>query len=287
MKKIVSIFCAVLSVVLIICFVSNSFKNQDKPTYTDVSGNGLLKVHYIDVGQGDSCFIELPNDETMLIDCGLAKYSDTVTSYISSLGVTTIDYLIATHGDSDHIGGMEDIFENFVVESCYTSYVKSKTQTYQRFLDAVENEGLTLITPSSGDYRIDSESLDVLVEGPDKSRTTSDTNDASVVLLISYFESDFLFTGDSSYEMLESYDIGDIEVFKASHHGSYTGVSYELINELSPEYSVISVGSNNRYNHPHDEALELLKNSKIYMTSTNGTVVAECNGKDINFTTEK
>lgn len=283
MRRIVGIV-VVLAVVLSLYFIRiNFYNNSDLAD----SGYGQLKVHYIDVGQGDSCFIELPNGDTMLIDGGQAKYGVTVSNYISSLGYNDIDFLVATHGDADHIGSLPKIFEDFTVENCYTSFVPSNTKTYEKFVKAVEDEGIELSKPFSGDYIIDEQSFDVKVIGPDKTENQSDKNDASVVLLISFYDYDFLFTGDAPSDVLEEYNIGDIEVLKASHHGSKTGVSQKLINELSPEYSIISVAAKNKYNHPNGETLELLKNSRIYMTSEFGNITAVCDKNSLEFTTEK
>ena len=295
-RRIISI-SVVFAVLLSLYFIRTNFYNNgytadnngDISNHSDISsdGYGQLKVHYIDVGQGDSCFIELPNGDTMLIDGGQAKYGVTVSNYIASLGYNDIDFLIATHGDADHIGSLPKIFEDFEVESCYTSYVPSKTKTYQYFLEAVEDEGIELLKAYSGEYIIDEQNFDIKVIGPNKAAKQSDTNDASVVILVSFYNYDFLFTGDASSDVLENYNIGDIEVLKASHHGSKTGVSEELVNELSPEYSVISVAAKNRYNHPHSETLELLKNSEIYMTSEFGNITAVCDKSSLEFVTEK
>lgn len=282
-RRIVGIIVAI-AILLSLYFIRINFYNNSN--LAD-SGYGQLKVHYIDVGQGDSCFIELPNGDTMLIDGGQAKYGTTVSNYISSLGYNDIDFLVATHGDADHIGSLPKIFEDFTVESCYTSFVPSNTKTYERFVKAVADEGIELSKSFSGDYIIDEQNFDIKVMGPDKTENQSDTNDASVVLLISFYDYDFLFTGDAPSDVLEDYNIGDIEVLKASHHGSKTGVSQELINELSPEYSVISVAAKNKYNHPNSETLELLKNSKIYMTSEFGNIIAVCDKNSLEFTTEK
>lgn len=278
-KRLISLILAI-AVFISLYLIRNSL-------YDAQINSNQLKAHYIDVGQGDSCFIELPNGETMLIDGGQAKYGATVSNYISSLGYNSIDYLVATHGDADHIGSLYKIFDDFEVESCYTSCIPSNTKTYEKFLESVKDEGIELQMPNAGDFIIDEESLDIEVMGPDKQLISDDTNDASVVLLISFYDYDFLFTGDAPNNILEEYNIGDIEVLKASHHGSRTGVSQELINELSPEYSVISVAAQNRYNHPHSETLELLKNSEIYMTSENGNIMAVCDKDSLKFITEK
>ncbi len=282
MKKFISVLCVVVIILTLYFIRINYYETPPKSAdYKD------LKVHFLDVGQGDSCFIELPNNETVLIDSGVSKYANEVSTYIAALGVDTIDYLVATHGDADHIGGLYKIFENFNVESCFTSFVKSETQTYERFLKAVEDEGIELEYATSGEMILDEPNLDIEVLGPDSTKKYSDTNDASVVLLISFYEYDFLFTGDATNTVLESYNIGDIEVLKASHHGSRTGISQKLVRVLKPEYTIISAGINNRYNHPHKETIDALCSSKIYKTSDCGTITAICNEKELKFETAR
>jgi len=280
-KKLLKTIAIILIVLVLYCFRNPTiFKKAP-------SSENKLKAHFIDVGQGDSCFIELPNGETMLIDCGESKHSNDVATYIADLGYETIDYVVATHGDADHIGGFYQIFDDFQIENCYTSFYKSTTKTYERFCDAVENEGIAMQTAYTNDYILDTDYLDIKVLGPNKNLDYEDTNAASVVLLVSYYSTDILFTGDATYQMLEEYQIGDIELLKASHHGSRTGVSKRLINEIRPEFSVISAGVNNRYNHPHKETLMLLKNSQIYCTNEYGTITAICDGEIIEFNTQK
>lgn len=288
-KRIISALLAIIVILSLYLIRINIYDDYDYNNSGEAvtADYGQLKAHFIDVGQGDSCFIELPNSETMLIDSGEAKYSGTVSNYISTLGYNKINYVVATHGDADHIGGLAEIFENFDIENCYTSYVESETKTYQKFKNAVEYEGIELQKPYSGDFIVDERDLDVKVVGPSSSRNLSDTNDASVVILISFYSYDFLFTGDAPADVLDDYNIGDIEVLKASHHGSRTGVSKSLINELSPEYSVISVAAKSKYNHPHEETLELLKDSEIYKTSDCGTIIAVCEQTSLEFITEK
>ncbi len=273
-KKLIKIIATILIIVAIYCY-------KNPPPFITVTPEGTLQTHFIDVGQGDSCFIEMPNGETMLIDSGESKYSSNVCNYICNLGYNSIDYVVATHGDADHIGGFYQVFDDFEIKNCYTSYFKSSTKTYQKFCESVKNEGIEMQLAYKDDYIIDTEHFDVKVLGPDENTDYENINDASVVLLISFYENDLLFTGDSPYQMLEDYDIGDVELLKASHHGSRTGVSRSLVDEISPEYTIISAGLNNRYNHPHQETLNLLEDSQIYCTSNCGNIIAKCDGKDI------
>lgn len=281
----------ILSVVLVIVLLVGAFYFREyyiaqNRSLVETSADGELKVHYIDVGQGDSSFIELPNEETMLIDSGEAKYGDELSEYISSLGYKTIDYVVATHADADHIGAMATVFENFEIESCYTSPVPSNTKTYGKFLKAVEDEGIELNYPKQNDFIIDTENLEIEVLGP-KSEKSSDTNNSSVVLEISYYEYDFLFTGDADCETLLSYDLEEVEVLKVSHHGSRTGTNRELLDVVSPQYAVISVATKNKYSHPHEEVIRLLSGIVTYKTSESGTVVAFCDKNNLTFSTEK
>lgn len=121
---------------------TTSSQNNDPVESTEITmptDNGLLTVHFIDVGQGDSEFIELPNGETMLIDAGESEYGDKVTTYIYKQGYDTIDYVVATHLHSDHIGGMSNVIDNFNVKNFYTTSDMTITNTYEKLLDSVEN----------------------------------------------------------------------------------------------------------------------------------------------------
>lgn len=284
-RKIIS----VLSVIILFVGLF-SFREYYLGKTNKASGNynsELLKVHFIDVGQGDSSFIELPNSETMLIDSGEAKYGDKLTEYISSLGYKSIDYVVATHADADHIGGMAKVFDDFEIENCYTSTVDADTKTYDRFLESVKNEGIELNYPKQNDFIINDGNLEIEVLGHDGKEKSSDTNNSSVVLEISYYEYDFLFTGDADFQTLLKYDLDEVEVLKVSHHGSRTGTSRKLLNVLSPEYAVISVAAKNRYSHPHEEVIRLLSGIKTYKTSESGTVIAQCDKNKLEFSTEK
>ncbi len=269
----------VLAVFLYQVLANEFFKPQSKTPAKE------MKIHFVDVGQGDSTFIELPNGETMLIDASEEKYGQTVVEYIQGLGYEKIDYCIGTHAHSDHIGGMKTVFEQLQVESCFTTEQKNDTNDYENFVDAVENEGISLQTASADDVIVESDNLKVEVVGPYKDEYYEDLNDSSLVILISYFDNDFLITGDAGYSRIDDYDIGDIEVLRVSHHGSYTGTSDRLLNLITPEHAVISVGENNKYGHPHTGVMRLFKKHKIqtYRTDMLGDVVAVCDESSLTF----
>ncbi len=252
------------------------FAPESEPDYGE---NGPpMKVHFIDVGQGDSTFIELPNGETMLIDAGEEDYAFEVAEYIKNLGYTEIDYCIGTHAHSDHIGGMDYVFERFEIKRSYTTEQKNDSTDYYEFVDAVEYEGIPLQIVSASDVIVKDENLKVEVVGPFEDELFEDLNDSSLVILVSYFDKDFLITGDAGHSVIDDYDIGDIEVLRVSHHGSYTGTSDRLLRRLTPEHAVISVGLGNRYRHPHTSVMQLFEKHdiKVYRTDKMGEVLAVC-----------
>lgn len=290
MKKKIIVFLIIVVIILIAFGLRQCyFKNSEENNNSNSSSTAEIKVHFIDVGQGDSCFIKLPNNETMLIDSGDAKHSNVVTNYINSLGYGEIDYVVATHADADHIGAMAEVFDDFEIKNCYTSNVKSNTRTYKNFVKAVKNEGIKLQYPHSNDHIIKENNLDIKVKGPLENRTYTNTNDSSVVLQISYFETDYLFTGDSEYQTLLEYDLEPIEVLKVSHHGSKTGTSKRLLKILMPKYAIISAAQRNKYHHPHIQVMNMLKNAgvNIYKTSESGTITALSDATHLEFVTEK
>lgn len=288
-RKVVAILIVVLIILFAFCLRQCCFKSAEESGETDNGNSKQIKVHFIDVGQGDSCFIELPNGKVMLIDSGDSKHAETVTNYIASLGYNTIDFVVATHADADHIGAMADVFEDFEIKNCYTSSVKSNTRTYKNFVKAVNDEGIKLKYPHSNDYIVNEKNLDVEVMGPLANKTYSNTNDSSVVLQVSYYKTDYLFTGDSEYNTLLEYNLEPIEVLKVSHHGSKTGTNKKLLNILMPKYAIISAAQRNRYNHPHIQVMNLLENAgvKIYKTSESGTITALSDATHLEFVTEK
>ena len=266
-------------------------ENVDKKESTQIVNNSEddLKVHFIDVGQGDSIFIELPNDEVMLIDAGESSEEEKVYNYITDLGYNNIDYVVGTHPHTDHIGGLEYIINNISVENIYMPKAVSTSKTYESLLNTISNKNLKVKVAKANVSIISSDNLSVNIIAPN-SESYSNLNNYSAVIKIDYYNNSFLFMGDAevlSEEEITS-DVG-ADVIKVGHHGSDSSSSLEFLNKVKPKYAVISVGTNNQYNHPYDSILSRYESigAQVYRTDLDGTIVATSDGTNINITKEK
>lgn len=300
MKK----FKIILSVILtiVICFLTGCTKSNNKTvdnsslTAVDSSNNtsetienGLekIKVHFIDVGQGDSIFLELTANRTMLIDASESKYSGTIINYIKNLGYKKIDYVVATHPHADHIGGMEDVIRTFDIGSVYMPKVSTNTKTFESLLKTVQSKNLKINTAKSGVKIIDENDISIKVLSPVADQYNN-LNDYSVVLKLTYKNSKFLFMGDAE-EQAEELITDDVscDLIKLGHHGSSTSSSIEFAKKTKAKYAVISCGEGNSYGHPHKETLDRFTalGAVIYRTDVNGSIIATCDGNNISILT--
>ncbi|MBE7054766.1 MAG: MBL fold metallo-hydrolase [Ruminococcaceae bacterium] len=238
---------------------------------------GLMRVHFIDVGQGDCAFIELGNGQTMLIDAGNNENGDEIVKYIEDLQYSDIDYVVATHPHEDHIGGMTEIIENFDIDIFYMPWSISTSYTYENMLDTLSEKRVEVHKAELGRTIFSSGPIEITVLSPEEDTEYSDLNDASAVVRLQYGETVFLFTGDAG-EMIEE-DLCDFnidsDVLKVGHHGSETSSSEAFIQKVSPEIAIISCGENNSYGHPDEITLEILKeyDADIYRTDESGTII--------------
>lgn len=266
----------------------NQNNNQNQNDYINTN-NDLLKVHYLDVGQGDSIFIELPNNETMLIDAAESYQSENIINYLKNLNYQKIDYVIGTHPHTDHIGGLKDIINTFEIGKIYMPKVVSTTKTYENLLMTIKDKNLKINTAKAGTSIIDTDALKINILAPNNS-TYTELNNYSAVTKITYGTTKFLFMGDA--EKLSENEIKEdvtADVIKIGHHGSNTSSSINFIKKVNAKYGIISVGLNNKYNLPKEETITNWENSgtKIYLTSINGTITAISDGTNIKIESEK
>lgn len=264
---------------------NNPIFENNKPSddVSEILSESLLKVHYINVGQGDSSFVELPTGETILIDAGIPSQGYVVTNYIKGLGYTDIDYVVATHPHNDHIGGLPTVLESFKVGKFYMPNKEHTSSIFMTMLTAVQSNGCKAVYAKSGLSVIDEGNLKVNFVAP-VSSGYSDLNNYSAVLRISYDKSSFLFTGDVEdiveSELISSGQTITADVLKVGHHGSGYSSTASFLKAVKPKYAIISVG-NNSYGHPTPEALTRLDDigAKIYRTDEVGTIVVTTDGK--------
>lgn len=293
-RDIKTLIILVVFVILVIFKISgeNNFKSSgDVPGKKDITSfekdgiiNDGLTVHFIDVGQADSILITM-KDAAMLIDAGNNADSQLVVDYIKDRGITTLDYVVATHPHEDHIGGMDAVINAFEVESIIMPRVDSTTKTFEDVLEAISNKGLKITPPVPGTkYSLGEAEFTILAPN---SASYEDTNDYSVVIKLQYGATSFLFTGDAGFEsegeMLEKgYDLR-ADLLKVAHHGSKYSTSMEFLEAVQPKIAVISVGEDNDYGHPAPETIQRLRQAgaEIYRTDESGTIIATSDGKAI------
>lgn len=236
----------------------------------------LMRVHFIDVGQADSAFIELGNGQTMLIDAGRDSSGTAIIDYINELQYDTIDYVVASHPHDDHIGGMASVLNNFKIGKMYMPKQAHTITAFSNMLDVIENKNIELYTAKAGTSILSSGIIDIDILAP-FSDSDSNLNNVSAVVRITYGKTVMLFMGDAE-KVIENQLLNsgiDADILKVGHHGAGSASSTSFIKAVSPDIAVISVGEGNSYGHPHADTLDILNEvgAKIYRTDEQGTIV--------------
>lgn len=244
---------------------------------------GTLKVHFINIGQGDCTLIE-NNGEYMLIDAGENDKGTLIQNYLKKQGVKDLKYFIVTHDDSDHEGGADVVITKFNIENVFMCAFKKDTKTHNDVLNALKAKSMKWSTPKTGDtYTVGNATFTILA--PNK--TYNNPNDSSIALLLSFGEKKFIFTGDceenAEADILRNGINIDADVYQVGHHGSNTSSSQRFLDKVTPEYAVISCGEGNSYGHPRAETLNKFRTMgiNVFRTDEQGTLVCECDGKEL------
>lgn len=264
---------------------SQSDTNAPSAT-TQTSANVTIK--FIDVGQGEAILIAL-SEKTMLIDAGPTGSAPKIAQVLQELGRDKIDYLVATHPDEDHIGGMADVISNTQIGTIYAPNKTNNTATYRKFLTAIQNNNLQITLAEAGTIIDQTDGYKLEILWPKKDANFPDTNDYSIIIKLTVGNKTFLFTGDAPTSAILNSNPGYIDVLKLSHHGSRTGTTEVLIHKLSPTYAVLSYAVDNSYGHPMQSVLNALhKHSvEVWGTGANGTITITCDGTNIDISGEK
>ncbi len=275
---------------------------QDRPAdqadapSTSLADENQTRVYFLDVGQGDSELIRLPDGVNILIDAGTNATEDELPEYLKDLGVSRIDVLIATHPHEDHIGGMDTVIRSLEIgKVCMpdlSADATPTTKTYESVLDAIAEKGLKVTRATPGAVLYENETADIRLTLLAPLENDDDNlNNYSVVAKLTCGNRSFLFTGDAEKEvedaLLASGADLSADVLKCGHHGSKTSTSADFLAAVHPGAAVISCGLDNDYGHPSDPVVKRLNKAgiSIYRTDQQDTLLAQCDGDAIAFTT--
>lgn len=255
----------------------NQAENKEKKACKE------LQVHFIDVGQGDATLL-MCDGEAMLIDAGNNNKGTAVQLYLKKQGIEQLKYIVGTHPDADHIGGLDVIITKFDIFSgqVWMPDCDSDTNTYRDVLMAIEYKGLIKKCPKREDtYSLGTAIISIC----SSTEIYSDSNDNSIVIRVENGDNSFIFTGDATEkeerDIIKQIDVA-ADVLKVGHHGSKTSTSDEFLWAVNPSYAVISVGDNS-YGHPTAECLNKLRDYgvKLFRTDEQGSIIAVSDGVEI------
>ncbi len=281
-------FIYILSCIIALIIVNFSIYFQN------LNSGNLLKVYFLDVGQGDAILIETPNGTQTLIDSGPNNKIIRELSEILPFLDRTIDIIIPTHSDLDHIGGFPEILRRFNIKNYFDSgYIDNDDLNNEiRLLIQQESGIITGTFIRGGNIILDKEhNIELEILWPEENYQTTENNDRSIVARLAYGETSFLFTGDASSDIEKvlienasstdnNINLLDVNILKAGHHGSKTSSSLDFLEKVSPELTIISAGKDNKFGHPNKEVIDNLNRvgSKIKNTAEVGRILIKSDG---------
>ena len=298
-------FSPILIVVLVLVVIGAAFaawhlglldgllqgEEETVPTIAAVDGN--MEIHFIDVGQADAVFI-ITSGGTMLIDAGSRRSGPRVVEYLQELGIREITYVVGTHPHEDHIGGMDLVINAFDIGTFMMPDVTHTTRVFERMIDALESEDNIVgdvIAPTRGDvFEMGGAVFTILHPSPD--HETNNLNDWSISKRVAFGNFSMITTGDAEIpaerEMLElAGQYLNADVLRLGHHGSRTSTMQEFFDAVNPSISIIQVGADNRYGHPHPCVMERIEGTRIYRNDLHGDIVLTTDGTNIDISTAR
>lgn len=276
-------YISILSIILILSGFYARYTNGENSSY--------LKIVFLDVGQGDSIYIEAPNGRQVLVDGGPDARILPVLSDVMPVFDKSIDMLIATHADADHVGGLNSVIDNYTVSTILENGYKGETKIYKTLQEKIIDKGIKKDIAKKGMHIVIDEKENIYIDilFPDRDVSKMKTNDGSVVGRLVYGDHSVMLTGDATLYteniILQNENKTDLKssILKLGHHGSNTSSGSAWLSAISPSYAIISAGLNNKYGHPHPDVMDRLNNLNIPHISTfkEGTIEFNTDGVNL------